>query len=180
MRTFAVAAALAGLLIAGCSNHWGAPIAALSYDAGWRPLPIKAWVLNDGVSARAMSLCPRDSCARQGFAALLSFEGKRADAMEQALAADPARLARAFSRPASRDPSQAKAKPRPKTTTEVARFAADGGHGLLVEIAAAATGKRAATAILYGRSEGRLVLALAVSPDPDSARQDALAAWRSR
>lgn len=183
-RFAVVLAILLGL--GGCSNHWDWPIAALPYDAGWRPLPIKAWVLNDGVSAKAISICPRDSCARPGFAALLAFEGAQASEMERALDSDPLRLARIFAAPARREDSSGKggaaARPaaQPKSATAVARFSERDGKGLLVEITARDGGKSAATAILYGRSAGRLVVALAVSPDAERARQDAAATWQSR
>jgi hypothetical protein len=179
-----VVATLLLLGLAGCSNHWGWPIAALPYDAGWRPLPIKAWVLNDGVSAEAISICPRESCAQQGFAALLSFEGERAAAMERALRGDDAGLARAFEKPAASDATTGGTRTRPqtktRTTTRVARFSAQDADGLVVTITAAASGKSAATAILFGRRAGRLVVALAVGADAGKARQDAAATWQSR
>jgi hypothetical protein len=52
---------------------------------------------------------------------------------------------------------------------------------VLVEIRARdASGKSAATAILSARDAGALVVALAVSADPEAARRDAGATWRSR
>ncbi len=189
---FHVAALLCALaLLGGCSRHWGLGIAELPYDRGWRTLPIGAWVLNDGLAAKTMSFCPRETCVRQGFAALLSFEGREADALERMLASDPARLARDFAKPAPPRPptpligQTGKPRPappgKPRSATSVSRFGADGANGLLVEIRALdAGGKLAATAILSGREGGRLILALGVSPDPDAARQQARAAWRER
>ncbi|POR46011.1 hypothetical protein [Bosea psychrotolerans] len=188
---FHVALALAGaLLLAGCSNHYGFGITELPAEHGWQPLPIESWVLNDGVSAKAMAFCPRATCTEQGFAALITLEGREADAMEKTLATDPARLARDFARPASKEASKTAktsktakpAKPTaPKSTTTVSRFSEDGVQGLLVEIRARdASGKRAVTAILSGRDGSRLKLALGVSPDPDAARSQARAAWRDR
>lgn len=181
---FAVVATLLLLGLAGCSNHWGWPIAALPYDEGWRPLPIRAWVLNDGVSAQAISICPRESCAQQGFAALLTFEGDRAMAMERALRGDPDELARAFGRPAAPGSTAGGARTKPdtktRTTTRVARFSATDADGLLVTITATGTGKSAATAILFGHRAGRLLVALAVGPEAGKARQDAVATWQSR
>jgi hypothetical protein len=181
-------------LFAGCSNHFGLGITELAADRGWQPLPIESWVLNDGLSAKAMSFCPRASCTQQGFAALITLDGREADAMERTLAKDPARLAHDFARPnagdTGRTAGKATAKPArpvavkpagPKSTTTVSRFSADGVSGLLVEIAARDTsGKRAVTAILSGREAGHLVVALGVSPDPDAARSQALAAWHAR
>lgn len=175
-----MAAALLFLVLAGCSNHWGWPIAALPYDAGWRPLPIKAWVLNEGVEAQAISICLQESCAQPGFAALLRFDGPRADAMERALGSDTATLIRAFSKPFDPVSSKSKPKPHPKTTTRIERFTNAEANGLLVEIVGAETGKRAFTAILFGRGAGRLIVALAVSSDAARARQDATASWQSR
>jgi hypothetical protein len=182
---FHVALTLAGvLLLAGCSNHYGFGITELPAERGWQPLPIESWVLNDGLSAKAMSFCPRATCTEQGFAALITLEGREADAMEKTLATDPARLARDFAKPASKDASKTAktAKPTaPKSTTTVSRFSEDGAQGLLVEIRARdASGKRAVTAILSGRDGSRLKLALGVSPDPDAARNQARAAWRDR
>jgi hypothetical protein len=135
-----------------------------------------------------MSICPRESCAQQGFAALLAFEGERAEALERALRSDPAELARIFAKPAASEPTGGGSKPtsttkpqvKPRTTTRVARFSETDADGLLVEITATASGKSAATAILFGRPAGRLIMALAVSPEAGKARHDAAATWQSR
>jgi hypothetical protein len=169
-------------LLTGCSNHFGPGIAGLAASDGWQPLPIGSWVLNDGVNVEAMSFCPRATCAQQGFAALLTMEGSEADALERQLAQDPARLARDFAKPPAAPATKARAKPapRPKTTTTVARFTESDASGLLIEISADATGKRAATAILFARQGERLVVALAVASEADRARSQAIATWRSR
>lgn len=185
---------MAALLLSGCAGDFGAGIAELPAAQGWQPLPIGGWVLNDGIEARTMVVCPRDACAQPGFASVLAFSGREADKMEQALKADPERLARLFSKPpsdparkpATAKPATGKADLRPKSTTRVSRFEAEGASGLLVEIRARDTGasdtgsKSAATAILHGRDGDRLVLAIAVSAEAESARRDAVAAWRSR
>jgi hypothetical protein len=170
------------VLLSGCSNHFGPGIAGLASSDGWQPLPVGSWVLNDGLAVEAMSFCPRAACASQGFAALLTLEGREADALERQLARDPGRLARDFARPATPPATNTKAKPapRPKTTTRVERFAEPDASGLLVEISADATGKRAAAAILFSREQGRLRVALAVGSEPARARAEALATWRSR
>jgi hypothetical protein len=169
-------------LLPGCSNHFGPGIAGLAASDGWQPLPIGSWVLNDGLNVEAMSFCPRAACASQGFAALLTLEGREADALERQLSGNPARLARDFARTATPPAMKTKAKPapRPKTTTTVGRFTESDATGLLVEIGADATGKRAATAILFSREQGRLRVALAVGSEPARARSQALATWRSR
>jgi hypothetical protein len=169
-------------LLPGCSNHFGPGIAGLAASDGWQPLPIGSWVLNDGLNVEAMSFCPRAACASQGFAALLTLEGREADALERQLAGNPARLVRDFTKPAAAPAMRKRAKPapRPKTTTTVERFAESDAGGLLVEISADATGKRAATAILFSREQGRLRVALAVGSEPARARAEALATWRSR
>lgn len=187
---FHVAGLLAALmLLTGCVGPFGAGFAELPASQGWTPLPIGDWVLNEGIEARTMVFCPREACAQQGFAAVLAFSGREAQQMEQALKADPERLARLFSKrpsesarkPAAPKPATGKADPRPRSTTQVSRFEAEGTRGLLVEIRARGDStKSAATAILQGREGDRLVLAIAVSPDSESARRDAVAAWRSR
>ena len=193
---FHVACLVAGvsLLLAGCTGHFGAGIAELPASQGWQPLPIGSWVLNDGLEARSMVFCPRETCARQGFASVVAFSGKEAARMEQALKADPASLARIFSKPPADDARgrlKAKKKGPDKSTTSVWRFEAEGVAGILVEIRARdasstdtsggnASGKRAATAILHGREDGVLVVALAVAGDAEAARHDAIAAWRGR
>lgn len=183
---FHVAPLLAGLalLLAACAGQFGAGIAELPASRGWQPLPIGSWVLNDGLEARTMVFCPRDACTRQGFASVVTFSGSEAARMEQALKADPASLARLFSKPPADDGrKRQKAKPKgpPKSTTAVSRFEAEGVPGILVEIRARdASGKSATTAILHGREEDRLVVALAVAEDAAAARRDAVAAWRSR
>jgi hypothetical protein len=180
---FHVVALLLGLsLLAGC-HPYGQIVTELPADRGWQPLPIADWVLNDGIAANAMVFCPRETCQRQGFAALLTLEGREADALEKLLRKDPASLARTFAKPpASDDRKKAKAKPSPpKSVTTVSRFSDDGVAGVLVEIRARdASGKSAATAILSARDAGALVVALAVSADPEAARRDAGATWRSR
>ncbi|AMJ62102.1 hypothetical protein AXW83_18990 [Bosea sp. PAMC 26642] len=178
-------ALLLGLsLIAGCGHDYGQIITELPADRGWQPLPIGDWVLNDGIAAKAMVFCPRETCLRQGFAALITLEGGEADALEGLLRKDPASLARSFAKPPPIDETRKKAKAKPsppKSRTTVSRFSDDGVAGVLVEIRARdANGKRAATAILSAREAGALVVALAVSPDPDAARRDVGATWRSR
>jgi hypothetical protein len=184
-------ALLAGLgLLAACTNQFGAGITDLPAQNGWQPLPIGAWVLNDGLEPRTIVYCPREACAHQAMAALISVSGARADELERTLAADPARLARDFARPTTppgRDKSKAKPKdaaPKnigPKSTTSVARYDDNGTAGLLVEIRAKdRSAKQAATAILYGREGGKLTMAIAVTDDAERARRYASAAWRSR
>jgi hypothetical protein len=174
----------AALLLSGCAGDFGAGIAELPASQGWTPLPIGSWVLNDGLEARTMVICPRETCTKQGFASVIAFSGKEASRIEQALKADPASLARLFSKPPADSPGTSK-KTKPsgpaKSTTSVERFEAEGVAGLVVEIRARdASGKSAATAILHGREADTLVVALAVAEDPAAARRDAVAAWRSR
>jgi hypothetical protein len=180
-----------GLLLGACSHHFGPGIAALPASQGWQPLPIGSWVLNDGLQARAMVFCPRDTCARQGFAAVIALEGDRAVEMERALSESPARLGEAFARLAAakaaerrkaqrRQKKQAETKPA-RSATEVARIDSDEASGVLVTIRSLDMGSRqAVTAILYGREGDRLVLALAVSESTEAARREAEAAWQSR
>lgn len=183
-----LAALLAGLcLLAGCAGQFGAGITELAAERGWQPLPIGDWVVNDGLEPRSIVYCPREACAHQAMAALISLAGQRAEEMERALAADPARLAREFAKPAKPDSTKAKSKdgaPKdmaPKSTTSVSRYDEGGAKGLLVEIRArGAAAKEAATAIIYGRDAGKLILAIAVSDDAERARRYARSAWRSR
>lgn len=183
------AALPAGLcLLAACTSQFGGGIAELAVERGWQPLPIGDWVVNDGIKPRTIVYCPRESCAHQAMAALISLEGNRANDMERALATDPARLAREFAKPATPPKAgKAKAEPRnatptaPKSTTKVSHYDEDGAQGLLVEIRARnATGKQAATAIVYGREAGRLTIAIAVTDDAGRARSYARSAWHSR
>ncbi len=178
---FRIGVLLGGLcLLAACTVQFGAGLAELPARDGWQPLPIGAWVVNDGLEPRTMVFCPRDVCAHQGMAALIAIGGARGETLEQALAADPARLAREFSKPA-KPKARDVAKTRPGSATSVRRFDADGTPGLLVEITASGRrAKQAAAAILYARENGKLVLAIAVSDDAAQARRYAVAAWRSR
>jgi hypothetical protein len=182
----------AGLFLSSCSSQYGSPIVDLPASAGWQPLPIGAWVLNDGLEARSMAFCPRNACIRQGFAAVVAFEGAQARGMEQALSEKPAELARSFARLAAEKASARAAeqrragkkppKPKPENSvTDYARFDAAGANGILVTIRAKdAPARQGVTAILYGRENDRLVVALAVSDTADAAKHDAEAAWRSR
>lgn len=183
---------LAGLALSACSHHFGPGITELPAAQGWQPLPIGSWVLNDGLEARAMAFCPRDACDRQGFAAVVSFSGARARDIEQALSQSPAALGQAFARLAAEKAAerrkaqrgQKKKKPEPKparSVTDVLRLDTAEAHGVLVTIRSLDTpGRQAVTAILYGREDDRLVVALAVAGTAEGARHDAAAAWHSR
>lgn len=193
---FRLAAMLVGLcLLAACTSQFGAGITELAADRGWQPLPIGDWVVNDGLEPRSIVYCPRETCAHQAMAALISLEGKRADEMERALATDPARLAREFAKPSTPPkPEKGKTKPKdtapkgtapknnaPKSTTSVSRYDESGASALLVEIRAKeAPSREAATAIVYGRDAGKLTLAIAITDDAERARNYARSTWRSR
>lgn len=190
-RFHVAALILAGsLLLGACSNHFGAGIADLPASQGWEPLPIGSWVLNDGLEARSMVFCPRETCTRQGFAAVIALEGDQARDMEKALSESPASLGQAFARlaaakAAERRKAQRKQKPEVKpearSATDVARIDSADAKGVLVTIRSLdKPDRKAVTAILYGREADRLVLALAVSETAEAARRDAEAAWRSR
>lgn len=172
-----------GLLLGACSQHFGLGLAELPAAAGWQPLPVGAWVLNDDLAVEAMSFCPQASCARPGFAAVFSITGTRGVETERALSADTASLRRAFTpKPDTTRSDKTKRKsdgPRQNTRVTVARFASDGAQGLLVT-QTGANGKQANTAILYRREGERLAVALAVAEERTKAEQDAAAAWRSR
>lgn len=184
MRSRLLLGALAGALclLAACTNHFGPGLAEFAADRGWRPLPIGSWVVNDGLEPRSIVYCPGEPCLRPAMAALIVAEGSKADELERALAADPARLAREFAKPAAKPGKTKKpAKPGVKSATSVTRFSDNGIAGLLVTIRGEGeTGRLAATAILYGRDAGKLALAIAVSNDADAARAYARAAWQSR
>lgn len=190
---FHVAALLliGSLLLGACSHHFGPGIADLPASQGWQPLPIGSWVLNDGLEARSMVFCPRESCTRQGFAAVIALEGEQARDMEKALSESPASLGQAFARlaaakAAERRKAQRNLKKKPevkstRSTTDVARIDSAEAKGVLVTIRSLdKADHQAVTAILYGRETDRLVLALAVSETAEAARRDAQAAWRSR
>lgn len=171
------ALALALVVLAGCADHFGPGLVQLAAGRGWEPLPIQSWVVNDGITPKAIVYCPPQDCVRPGVAALLSFEGREAIEMERALALDPVRLARAFSQSST---AKAKKPTRPASTTAVSRFKLDGTNGILVEIRARAGNRLASTAILYARKDKVLSLAIAVTNDSQAARDYARATWESR
>ncbi len=191
---FHVAALLlaSSLLLGACSHHFGPGIADLPASQGWQPLPIGSWVLNDGLEARSMVFCPRDTCTRQGFAAVIALEGDQARDMEKALSESPASLGQAFARLAAAKATERRkalrkqkkkldAKPEARSATDVIRIDSTEAKGVLVTIRSLDTaGRQAVTAILYGRDTDRLILALAVSETAEAARRDAEAAWRGR
>lgn len=191
-RFHVAALALAGsLLLGACSHHFGPGITDLPASQGWQPLPIGSWVLNDGLEARSMVFCPRESCAHQGFAAVIALEGDQARDMEKALSESPESLGQAFARlaaakAAERRKAQRKQKKKPeakpaRSATDVARIDSADTKGVLVTIRSLdKADRKAVTAILYGREADRLILALAVSETAEAARRDAEAAWRSR
>lgn len=172
------ALALAVVLLAGCADHFGPGLVQLAAGRGWEPLPIQSWVVNDGITPKAIVYCPPEDCIRPGVAALLSFEGRRAVEIERALASDPARLARAFTASATRGKNKKPA--RPASTTTVSRFKLDGISGIQVEIRAREGHRLASTAILYARKDKVLSLAIAVTNDSQAARDYARATWESR
>jgi hypothetical protein len=183
--------AVCALLLGSCANDFGIGIADLPASAGWQPLPIGSWVLNDGIEARAMVFCPREVCIRQGLAALIAFQGERARRMEQALSEDPAQLARSFSRLTAEKSAERAAerqragrKPLPpapeNSLTDYARFDTAEAKGVLVTIRARSKARQGVTAILYGWHDDKLVVALGVSDEAEAAKQDAKAAWSSR
>lgn len=175
---------LACALLVGCAGHFGAGLAELAAGTGWEPLPIENWVVNDGITAKALVYCPNQTCLRPGVASILIVEGKEADALERGLAQSPAALARRFSAPSG------KTKPaRAESTTSVTRFQPETGEGsgkagsakgLVVEIRAKKTGRLAATGIIHARQDGKLVVAIAVTDDSKAARDYVTAAWASR
>jgi hypothetical protein len=167
--------ALVLLLLAGCADHFGPGLVQLAAGRGWEPLPIQNWVVNDGINPKAMVFCTPQDCQRPGVAALLSFEGREAADMARALALDPVRLAREFSkRP------KAKQADKPASTTTVSRFKQEGTEGILVEIRAKEGGRLASTAILYARKDATLAMAIAVTDDSQAAQDFARATWASR
>ncbi len=84
---FALGRGSVGLrLLAACTDQFGAGITELPRCIAAGSLPIGDWVVNDGLEPRTIVYCPRDACAHQAMAALISLEGKRADEMERALA----------------------------------------------------------------------------------------------
>ena len=119
------------------------------------------------------------------------LEGERAARMERALSESPAQLGQAFARLAAEKAAErrkaqrkqkkpAETKP-PRSATEVARIDSAEARGVLVTIRSLdEADRRAVTAILYGREQGRLVVALAVSPEAGAARREAEAAWHGR
>lgn len=171
------ALALALVVLAGCADHFGPGLVQLAAGRGWEPLPIQSWVVNDGITPKAIVYCPPQDCVRPGVAALLSFEGREAIEMERALALDPARLARAFAKSST---AKTKKPARPASTTAVSRFKLDGSNGILVEIRAREGNRLASTAILYARKDKVLSLAIAVTDDSQAARDYARATWESR
>lgn len=172
------ASALALLLLAGCADHFGPGLVQLAAGRGWEPLPIRNWVVNDGVVPKAIVYCPPEDCVRPGVAALLTLEGREAVEMEKALALDPARLAREFSKRS--EGAKRKQPAKPASVTTVSRFKLDGASGILVEIRAREGERLAATAILYARKDKALAMAIAVTNEAQAARDYARATWASR
>ena len=64
--------ALALLLLAGCADHFGPGLVQLAAGRGWEPLPIRNWVVNDGVTPKAIVYCPPEDCVRPGVAASIT------------------------------------------------------------------------------------------------------------
>lgn len=172
------ALALALMLIAGCADHFGPGLVQLAAGRGWEPLPIRNWVVNDGITPKAIVYCPPEDCIRPGVAALLALEGREAAEMEKALALDPARLAREFSKRAAN--SKTKRAAKAASTTTVSRFKLDEANGILVEIRAKEGSRLAATAIVFARKDKALAMAIAVTTESQAARDYVRATWASR
>jgi hypothetical protein len=179
-----VAALAATLLLVSACIYYGDDIALLPSGSSWRPLPLRRWILNDGLGPVTIVYCDRSSCAAPSVAATFEAHGDTARQLELALA-DPRSLLKAkrYEVQVARDPRlKTKPKETERKSSEAAEpLEADGLKGYRVALTPKIDGGHPAYAVvLMKRGPDSVVkAALGVSADPDLALQGAKAAAKT-
>jgi len=170
------------LLLHGCVG-FGAGIAGLPASAGWERLPVRSWVLNDGLGPVTIVYCPARNCPRPAMVATFQSQGETSTLLLRALADSKALLtAKRAEVATARDPRKKRntADTRPKSSEHAEPVTVDGLDGYRVSLTPDIPGGHAAYAVVLARRDGEVVrVALAVTTDPGAALQDARAAAKA-
>lgn len=187
------ALSLIGACLAGCAltellpdtsgpaQHFPGGIAGLAARDGWVDLPVRNWLLPDGLVANAVVICPAAACEGEAMAALFDLTGREAGVAAQ-LTRDPARLLHQVLSRQGRKPASPRSghgttlRPERTSPADIQPLARGAWHGAQVSIGSAATSRQAHLVMLARAEPARLLLVIAA--DPARARQAAdLAAW---
>jgi len=175
------AAALLTLCVACSTIEIG--LANLPSPSGWRHLPTRKWLLNEGLGPATIVYCPASSCAKPAVVATFEAQGEEAERLMRSLA-DPRSLlaAKRVEVATARDP-RAKHKPAatpPKSSEKAFSIEADGMAGFRVELTPKEPQGHAAYAVVLAKRAGDTVkAALAVTTDAQDALQQARAAAKT-
>jgi hypothetical protein len=178
-----VACGMPLILLAACVEL-EAGMDLLPSASGWRSLPLRSWVMNDGLGPAAITYCPQPRCADPSVVATLVAQGDEARRLERALASPRTLLmAKRFEVARARDP---RLKHLPKTPREersserAERLEIDGLRGYRVALTPKSGDGHAAYAVVLAKHEdGRFKVAFAVSTSPDAALEQSRAAAKS-
>ena len=171
------------VLLGACLDDYGVGIDLLPGSAGWQSLPVRSWLLNEGLGPVTIVYCLPPRCAAPSVAATFEAEGETALRLERELANPKTLLmAKRYEVQKARDPrfkGKADTEAR-KSSEKVERVTADGLDGYRVTLAPQIAGGHSAYAVVLSkRMEGSVKAALAVSTDPDTALQEAKAAAKT-
>jgi hypothetical protein len=179
---FQVAIILSLALLSACAS-FGSGIAELPAASGWERLPIRSWLLNEGLGPATIVYCPARSCARPAVVATFSARGETAAQLLRALADTKALLAaKRVEAATARDPrfKRKVSVGKPKSSEHAEPLQVDGLKGYRVSLSPDIAGGSAAYAVVLAKRDGDLVkAALAVTTDPEAALQEARAAAKT-
>jgi hypothetical protein len=169
-------------LLAACVEL-EAGIDLLPSPSGWQSLPLRGWVLNEGLGPVRVAYCPAPRCAEPSVVATVAAQGEEARRLEHALANPNALfMAKRVEVATARDPrlKHGPVKTAPRTTEHAERFEIDGLTGYRITISPKVANGHAAYAVVLAKREDDVVkIAFAVSTNADTALQEGRAAARS-
>jgi hypothetical protein len=166
-------------LLAACVE-FEAGIDLLPSPSGWQSLPLRGWVLNEGLGPVRIAYCPAPRCAEPSVVATVAAQGEEARRLERALA-NPKTLftAKRVEVATARDPrlKRSPAKTASGSAEHAERFQIDGLTGYRITISPKGADGHAAYAVVLAKHEDDAVkIAFAVSTNPDTALQAGRAA----
>jgi hypothetical protein len=151
--------------------------------SGWRALPLRGWVLNEGLGPVVISYCPTPRCTEPSVVATVIAQGEDATRLERALASPKTLfMAKRFEIATARDPrlKHMRKISSPLGSEHAERLDIDGLKGYRVTLAPnSAEGHPAYAVVLAKREDGVLKVAFAVSTNPDSALEQGRGAAKS-
>jgi hypothetical protein len=177
LRLCRVAVLAAVLVSLSACVDFGTGLDLLPSPSGWQNLPIRSWLLNDGLGPVTIIYCRPTRCEKPSVIATIEAKGEVARRLEKALASPGTLLAaRHVEAATARDPRfRRKPKPSQRASSEKAeRVKAGALEGYRVTLAPEIEGGRTAYAVVLAeRLAGSIKIAFAISMDPDTAMQGA-------